>query len=281
MMFRHAFIVAVVAAVLIWSPARAGEWSAAGFVFSDELGGFEITSVTGEGTAEDPIVIAERLHSIEPALLVVRRAEEGDRTGRHPGAHNNGDFLRLAVTAIITNGSGRAWSGFDLELQESRGKPSVYLDGLSFDQMNVFGTRVFQSDQFATFTDLTEPYDRIRFERGFVNPGATVRLSFFITDVTPGERFFVLQEPKVLSAEAPANNQENGGRRYHASVIPGSSPQVPSVWHHRLQEHCRSHVAPRHCAEGHSYAESHPGWTRIAARRGRRRTVANAQASGF
>ena len=280
MLFHHALIAAVVAAVLIWSPVRAGEWSAAGFVFSDELGGFSITSVTGKGTTEDPIVIAEHLHSIEPALLVVRRQKVDGKPRKHPGTHNNGDFLRLAVTAVVTNGSGRAWSGFDLELQESRGKPSVYLDGLSFDQMKVFGKRVFRSDQFATFTDLTEPYDRIRFERGFVNPGDTVRLSFFVTDVTPGERFFVLQEPKVLSAEGPVVDPRARLRR-HAGLIPGSSLQVRRAWRHKLREHCRSRAAPRRCAEGRSYAESHRGSPRIAMRRNRRRTAASVQAWGF
>ena len=43
------------------SPAPAEEFTAGGLRFSDELGGFRLISVTGSGTASDPIVVVEEI----------------------------------------------------------------------------------------------------------------------------------------------------------------------------------------------------------------------------
>ena len=168
---------------------------AGGFVFSDDLGGFRLLSVSGSGVAEDPIVIVEEIIEAEPVVLRVNRV--GGRPS--PGLSGGLGFLNLAVIKIVINASRRVWGGFDLELQQELSKPSGYGDGLSFDQLNT--TREpFDSDRFALHRQLFEPYDRVRFQDGYVDPGDTVRFSFRITDPTPTAEFFLVQDPQLLMA---------------------------------------------------------------------------------
>jgi len=148
---RRAILTGLIAALAPLADAAAGTWEAGSFRFSDELGGFEILSVTGTGSQSDPVVVTERFTNPEPGTLVIRLG---------PGAAS--DFVRLAIIIVVVNHSRRTWVGFDLELQEELNQPSVYVDGLSFDQMHVFADRVFGSDRFTVFSDLTEPYDRVR-----------------------------------------------------------------------------------------------------------------------
>ena len=184
--------------------AQAKVWTAGGLTFSDELGGFRLISVSGRGSIEDPIVIVEELTSVEPVVLIIRGSQDRGREGAViPGR----PILYLAVIKIVLNRSRRVWGGFDLELQQELGSPSPYGDGLSFDQMGGFGARL-HSDRFATNRQIYEPYDRVRFEIGSVDPGAQARFRFFITDPTPVEEFYLLQEPRLLMA-----GTEGGARR--------------------------------------------------------------------
>jgi hypothetical protein len=195
---RRAILTGLIAALAPFADATAGTWDAGVFRVSDELGGFEILSVTGTGSQSDPVVVTERFTNPEPGTLVIRLG---------PGAASN--FVRLAIIIVVVNHSRRTWVGFDLELQEELNQPSVYVDGLSFDQMHVFTDRVFGSDRFSVFSDLTEPYDRVRFEGGHVDHGERVQMRFFITDVTPKREFYLLQEPQFLSAGLrPARSPE-------------------------------------------------------------------------
>lgn len=182
--------------VLASGPARAGVWVAGGYGFSDELGGFRLVSVSGSGSITDPIVIVEEITELDPVTLVIR-----DMGGRPVDDEviPVRQFLHLAVIKIVINGSGRVWAGFDFELQQDLKQPSVYGDGLSFDQMGAFAGG-FQSDSFAVSRQVFEPYDRVRFQDGSVDPGATVRFRFFITDPTPVPEFYLLQDPQILMA---------------------------------------------------------------------------------
>jgi hypothetical protein len=189
--------------------AWAKVWAAGGLTFSDELGGFRLISVSGRGSIEDPIVIVEELTGIDPAVLVIRGlqdpAREGDVIAGRP-------ILYLAMIKIVLNRSRRVWGGFDLELQQELGTPSPYGDGLSFDQTGGFGARL-HSDRFATNRQIFEPYDRVRFELGSVDPGAQARFRFFITDPTPVSEFYLLQEPRLLMARAPRRAWPRGRGR--------------------------------------------------------------------
>jgi hypothetical protein len=191
-------IIAAMTVCLALSTALRAEqvWIAGDYSFSDELGGFEIVGVSGSGSEDDPFVVEQRLTELGPAVLVIRPTFV--QSGWVDFRHN--PFLRISVVAVITNASGRAWAGFDLELQEELGQPSVYRDGLSFDQLHTFDERLFASDKFALFTDLAEPYDRVRFEQGKVDHGETARFQMYITDVTPNQLFYLLQEPQLLMA---------------------------------------------------------------------------------
>jgi hypothetical protein len=207
MMLRRAILAGLIAALAPVADAAAGSWEAGSFRFSDDLGGFEILSVTGTGIEADPVVITERFTRPEPGILTIRLGPEAAS-----------DFIRLSVVIVVINRSRRTWVGFDLELQEHLHQPSVYVDGLSFDQMHVFTERVFRSDRFGVFSDLTEPYDRVRFEGGHVDHGDRVQMRLFITDVTPKQEFYLLQEPQFLSAALPTTGSRD------VAVLP--SPEV-------------------------------------------------------
>lgn len=191
--------VCLLAVVIFATQSRGAEWHVAGFSFSDELGGFEIVSVRGRGTNDDPIVVVQRQHRADPVTMVIRPLEKPYPNGEM----KRQTFVNFSLVVAVTNGSNRNWAGMDLELQEVQGKPSIYHDGLSFDQLNSFSPRVFRSDKFTRFSDLLEPYDRIRFEGGYVVPAESVRLKVYITDVTPIDVFYLVQDPQILMAQAP------------------------------------------------------------------------------
>lgn len=208
--WRMAVVLAVVAA-LAPRAAPAGTWSTAGLTFSDELGGMRLISVSGSGTLLDPVVIVEELTGMAPATLVVRSLPTRRRqTDPVPTRA----YVDLAVIKIVINRSRKSWAGFDLELQEVLGKPSTYGDGLSFDQIRQFKGPP-TSDRFFDGRLVDEPYDRIRFYDGMVDPGETVRFNLYITDPTPADEFFLVQEPRILIAGRPPPGrlaQAPGGR---------------------------------------------------------------------
>jgi len=174
--------------------ARARSLAAGGFSFSDELSGFELVGISGAGTPGDPIVITERVTTLEPSLLVIRRAGEKRAVG------GTLDFFAVAIKTVVINATGRVWSGFDLELREQRDRPSVYGDGLSFDQLHSLADVAPESDRFAKSTWAAEPYDRIYFRLGSVDPGTRVALVFAVADISPIRKFYLMQQPLYLTA---------------------------------------------------------------------------------
>ena len=112
----------------------------------------------------------------------------------------NGVWTAIYLTKVVHNRTRRVWVGFELELQEVLHQPSVYGDGLSFDQGRAVPVEI-SSDAFARNHRLFEPYDRIRFEDGSVDPDGSVRLQGHITDPTPVSEFYLVQEPQILFAD--------------------------------------------------------------------------------
>lgn len=205
----------MVAAWLLQPAAAAAEtFSAGGLQFSDELGGFRLISVSGTGTAADPIVIVEEVTDVGPAVLVIRGQQMS--TGRG-GAEYPASFVNLAVIKVAINRTKRVWTGYDLELQEIFKTPSPYEDGLSFDQLGSFSDEPFRADAFARTRRLEEPYDRVRFHQGSVDPGAAVRFNLFITDPTPAAEFYLLQEPQLLVAGGPPGIAQLASKRASAA----------------------------------------------------------------
>ena len=174
---------------------RAHVWRAGPYSFSDELGGFRILGVSGSGRKDDPFVIREEFTSSSPATMVIRAAAP-IRPFDQSGAFASG-FMHLRV--VVINNSGQAWVEFEFELQELYRQPSVFGDGLSFDQRRSDSDNI-SSDSFAEFSRDFEPYDRLRFRDGKVDPLATAGFSFLITDFTPRSQFYLLQDPRIPSS---------------------------------------------------------------------------------
>ncbi|MER9327688.1 hypothetical protein [Mesorhizobium sp. M0488] len=167
-------------------------WATGAYSFSDELGGFRITSVSGIGTKDDPLVITEELNSATPVTLTIRTAKPIQAFGKAGEFANGIMYMRIDVL----NNSGQAWIEFQFELQEILDRPSVFGDGLSFDQRNKTPDNI-QSSNFADFGRDFEPYDRLLFRNGKVDPLKTVSFEFLITDYTPRWTFYLVQDPRI------------------------------------------------------------------------------------
>lgn len=167
-------------------------WRAGAYSFSDELGGFTIHSASGIGTRADPIVIVQELNSASPVTMVIR-ATETIRPYALAGDYANG-MIHMRIKA--TNASGLPWLEFEFELQEILRQPSVYGDGLSFDQRRTSSDAIVSS-RFKRFDDRFEPYDRLIYFDGFVDPQDSAEFSFMITDFTPRNEFYLLQDPRI------------------------------------------------------------------------------------
>ncbi len=220
----RALAVSVIAgwATIAAAPAFAGVFEAGGFSFSDELGGFRILGASGTGAIDDPIVVEEELYDTGPVILVIRRLfKDGDNPwGR------NGVWTAFHLEKRVHNRSRVVWSGFEVELQEIRDRPSVYGDGLSFDQGAVTPHSVM-SDRFAHSKRMLEPYDRIRFSAGFLDPNGTARFKMHITDPTPADEFFLLQNPQLLFAGGPAPASDLANLAWPGRSLYGRKERAP------------------------------------------------------
>ncbi|MEO0545160.1 MAG: hypothetical protein AAFY99_15205 [Pseudomonadota bacterium] len=164
----------------------------AGYEFSDEKGGFRITHASGLGTESDPIVLRFVISSHLPSTLVIR-ANRPINPLAHPRTHATGTLYFDISTYNLT---GQPWVATEFELQEVWQKPSDYGDGLSFDQRRK-GVRAFGADAYTNHRRDFEPYDRLLFEDGVIDPQKTGRFSFLVTDLTPTEEFFLQFDPHV------------------------------------------------------------------------------------
>ncbi len=167
-------------------------WQAGVYTFSDELGGFEILGVSGLGTRDNPIVIRQRFGTASAVTLIIRSARENSDSDIY-GSITNGTIYLELETANDTN---VPWVGFGLELQEIFNKPSIYGDGLSFDQLGRRDTDIY-SDRFLNFEDQYEPGDRLVYTNGVVNHRTKVTMNFLITDFTPVSKFYLHQDPMI------------------------------------------------------------------------------------
>ncbi len=172
-----------------------GRWLAGAYSFSDELGGFHITGVRGKGTETDPIIVSQELLSATPVTLVIRTTRP-IRPFEAPDFYANG-ILHMRVELL--NNSGLAWVEFEFELQELLGQASVFGDGLSFDQRRSDKSNI-SSDSFAEFSRDFEPYDKLLFRNGKIDPKRAGAFSFLITDFTPKRQFYLVQDPRIPSA---------------------------------------------------------------------------------
>ncbi|HEV7255487.1 MAG TPA: hypothetical protein VGN97_20595 [Mesorhizobium sp.] len=199
--FRRAWLGAAAGFWAIASAASAQEppppkfWFAGPYSFSDELGGFRITGAEGFGIKDEPVVLTQELQSASPVTLVIR-AVGPIRPFARPGSWANG-ILHLRL--VVRNASGLGWVEFELELQELLGEPSVFGDGLSFDQRQADGENILSSN-FASYNRDFEPYDRLLFQEGKVDPLGTAEFGFLVTDFTPRRTFYLVLDPRIPSS---------------------------------------------------------------------------------
>jgi hypothetical protein len=172
-----------------------GRFSAGSYSFSDELGGFRIIGISGTGSTNDPIILQEKFSSASAVTLVIRAARPLRPYGE-AGDYANG-FLHLRL--VVHNGSGLGWVEFEFELQEQLGQPSDFGDGLSFNQRKL-SDEGLQSDHFADYHRDYEPYDRLLFREGHVDPKSFATFGFFISDFTPDPIFYLRQDPRIPSS---------------------------------------------------------------------------------
>ncbi|WP_246249217.1 hypothetical protein [Chelativorans alearense] len=173
-------------------PTDDGRWLAGGYSFSDENGGFRIRGIAGGGTKDDPVVLTQELYSASSVVLVIRAVAlppPAPNAARHAGT-------RLYLRLETVNASALAWIEFAYELQETRGLPSTYGDGLSFDQRQTERGTI-SSDAFSVHNRDFEPHDRLLFSEGKVDPDETASFSFLVTDLTPVATFYLVQDPRI------------------------------------------------------------------------------------
>jgi hypothetical protein len=174
----------------------------AGLVFSDELGGFNLVSVAGSGSLEDPFVVVEEVSGDRAIALTIRNFSRdfGNRIGsQHVSA--------FAVKKIVINKSDRVWRNYQMELREVTTRHSPYGDGLSFGQNSYIGTNYTRSN-FANIQRFDEPEDTLGFSGGEIAPGQQAEFSFIISDMSPVSVFYLMQLPMqplsgVPSPDAP------------------------------------------------------------------------------
>jgi hypothetical protein len=182
---------------LLAAPRRAAHGATSanhGVTFSDELGGFTLERVSGNGTMDDPFVIVERITSPNGGTLVFH---VDPTIGNLIGSQH---AIGFAMIKVILNATDFAWNAFDLELQSELGKPSDYTDGLSFGQGSAAG-RPFTADRFTRVTVIDEPYDQVQFEGGKVPVGGRVTLRFVVSESLPLATAYLLQRPSRPVAE--------------------------------------------------------------------------------
>lgn len=168
---------------------------AGAYSFSDELGGFRIISASGSGTRDDPITVTQELVSASPVTMVIR-AVAPIRPFDPTGLFASG-FLHMRV--VVLNNSGLAWVEFEFELQERLKQPSLFGDGLSFDQRKSDSPNIY-SDSFRSYDRDFEPYDRLLYQDGKVDPLATASFGFLVTDFTPRWTFYLVENPRIPSS---------------------------------------------------------------------------------
>lgn len=189
---------ALLAASLLATAATAESgrvWHAGAYSFSDELGGFRILGASGSGRKDDPFIIVEEFTAASPATMIIR-ATMPLRPFDQSGVFASG-FMYFRI--IVLNNSGHPWIEFEFELQELLGVPSLFGDGLSFDQRREESTNI-SSDSFARYSRDFEPYDRLLYRGGKVDPMTKAGFSFLVTDYTPRSQFYLLQDPRIPSS---------------------------------------------------------------------------------
>jgi hypothetical protein len=193
---------AIALLVLLAAPAGAVTITVAGLTFSDEYGGFNLVSVSGAGTREDPFVVVEEVGGAGNAVLSITGWRANYLSGEHGGAS-------FWVRKVVINATDKQWGSYELELREQLDTPSGYLDGLSFGQP-LAETRPAASDRLPQVVVRDEPLDAMIFSGGGVSPDEQVEFEFIVTDMTPIDQVFLIQRLRLDVVQAPLRKNRPG-----------------------------------------------------------------------
>lgn len=175
------------------------------------MGGFDLVSVSGSGTLEDPITIVERVTGDRAITLTIRNFGRG--FGNRVGTQHVAAF---AMRKIVINQTDRVWRNYQMELREVTTRHSPYGDGLSFGQNSYIGTQYTHSN-FPNVQRFDEPEDTLGFSGIEIAPGEQAEFSFVVSDMSPVSVFYLVQIPlQPLSQVDP----EAATRIEWASSIP-------------------------------------------------------------
>lgn len=174
-----------------------------GLIFSDELGGFDLVSVSGSGSLDDPITVVERVTGNRAITLTIRNF--GRDFGNRIGSQHVAAF---AMRKVVINDTGHVWRNYQMELREVTTRHSPYGDGLSFGQNSYIGLHYTKSS-FPKIQRFDEPEDTLGFSGMEVAPGEQAEFSFIISDMSPVSVFYLLQLPlQPLSQNSPISDQQ-------------------------------------------------------------------------
>ncbi len=183
------FLAGLTTCLLYPRPADAAQFSVGGISFSDELGGFVLERLTGEGTLDHPFIVTERIVDGNGGDLVIR---VDPLFGNQIGTQH---AIGFALVKVVENGTDFPWTSFELELQSTHGVPSGYADGLSFGQGSNAG-RPFSDIGFRDIAVIDEPYDRIEYDQGRIPVGGQATFRFVITEALPLVAAYLAQRPR-------------------------------------------------------------------------------------
>ena len=165
-----------------------------GLTFSEVGAGVTITGGAGTGSLADPIVLSETITSLDATISI------GGMLAFDQNLIGSGHTVGFALTKVITNASGAAWTFFDNELQEILGTPSPDGDGLSFGQ-GCAACRPFVGDLLPAVNEEIVLRDFVNFSGGTVADGETLTLTFVISDNSPLDLVFLRQRPNFRPTE--------------------------------------------------------------------------------
>lgn len=185
------FVPTVVATLFFgFAAARAEPIEHLGLLFSDELGGFRLISVTGSGTLDDPVTVVEEVRGDNRHVILTIRGFSRDFGNRVGTQH----LAAFAMKKIVINRSGNVWRNYQMELREVTTRRSPYTDGLSFGQ-NSSLAEIFPESNFPHIQRFDEPEDTLGFSGAEVPPGSEAAFRFIISDMSPVSQFFLVQIP--------------------------------------------------------------------------------------
>lgn len=184
-----------IAMALAFSASAQAAMVAGDLTFNEQSGAFTIDDVSFDGS--DLWTVEETVTDLDVTMSIEGLAD------LDLGCSVAGFRACFQLNKVVTNDSDNIWNFYDHELQEALGTPSSEGDGLSFAQ-GLTSVRPYTSDSFDQVEEEVQERDFINFFDGSVAPGETVTFSYWISDNSPENLFYLRQRPDFSVTEVPA-----------------------------------------------------------------------------